>query len=204
MPTITDWLMVVITFVYVVATIFICIANLRSAKATREQLAVSKRQYDEENRAFISFSFIYENRAFYGMRFTNNGKRVAKHIRFNFNEEFIDSLTDDSLKNNIRSLPGRECLLGVGQSYDVFFGGAEFRENSNKLPIEGKILYSDECGSYEEEFFIDFNNYPPIFTVETDAEKIRKEMKKQTAKMEQIKFELHRLNQVEKQEKENA
>ena len=37
MPTITDWLMVIITLVYVVATVFICIANIKSAKAAREQ-----------------------------------------------------------------------------------------------------------------------------------------------------------------------
>lgn len=47
MPSITDWLMVIITFVYVIATILICIFNGRSAKATREQVAESKRQFDE-------------------------------------------------------------------------------------------------------------------------------------------------------------
>ena len=50
MPTVTDWLMVGITLVYVVATIFICIFNGRSAKATREQVAESQRQFDETKR----------------------------------------------------------------------------------------------------------------------------------------------------------
>ena len=50
MPTITDWLMVIITFVYVVATIMICIFNGRSAKATREQVLESQRQFDESKR----------------------------------------------------------------------------------------------------------------------------------------------------------
>ena len=31
----TDWIMIAITAVYVIATIFICIFNYRSAKATR-------------------------------------------------------------------------------------------------------------------------------------------------------------------------
>ena len=53
MPTITDWLMVAITAVYVVATIFICYANLSSAKATREQVAESKRQFEETRRLEI-------------------------------------------------------------------------------------------------------------------------------------------------------
>ncbi len=39
MSTITDWLMVIITFVYVIATIFICYANFKSAKASKEELA---------------------------------------------------------------------------------------------------------------------------------------------------------------------
>ena len=50
MPMLTDWLMVGITGIYVIATIFICIFNAKSAKATREQVAESKRQFDESKR----------------------------------------------------------------------------------------------------------------------------------------------------------
>lgn len=50
MPMITDWLMVGITFVYVIATIFICNANIKAAKASRDQIAESKRQFDENRR----------------------------------------------------------------------------------------------------------------------------------------------------------
>lgn len=53
MPAITDWLMVAITAVYVIATIFICHANIISAKATREQVAESKRQFEETRRLEI-------------------------------------------------------------------------------------------------------------------------------------------------------
>ena len=50
MPTITDWLMVVVTTVYVFATIIICVFNGKSAKATREQVAESIRQFEETQR----------------------------------------------------------------------------------------------------------------------------------------------------------
>lgn len=50
MPTITDWLMVGITGIYVIATIIICIFNGRSAKATRDQISESKRQFEETQR----------------------------------------------------------------------------------------------------------------------------------------------------------
>lgn len=199
-----EWAMVWITLIYVIATIFICFANLRSAKATREQLAESKRQYDEENRAFITYSFIYERKAFYGLRFTNNGKRVAKHIRVNFKQEFIDSLHNDNFKNGIIRSKDKECLLGIGQSFDIYLGGNAFSENANKLPIEGTISYSDENGSYEHDFYIDFNNYPSIFTVDTDAEEIREEIKRQTTELKQIRMELHKLNQTKTQEEDNA
>ncbi len=43
-------LMVLITFIYVVATVEICRANIKSAEATREQLVESKRQFDETKR----------------------------------------------------------------------------------------------------------------------------------------------------------
>lgn len=50
MPTVTDWLMVGITIVYVIATIIICFANMKSAKATREQVNESIRQFEETKR----------------------------------------------------------------------------------------------------------------------------------------------------------
>ena len=45
-----EWVMVWITVVYVIATILICYANLKSARATREQVAESKRQFEESKR----------------------------------------------------------------------------------------------------------------------------------------------------------
>lgn len=56
-----DWLndnsnalMVLITFVYVVATFEICKANINAAEASREQLAESKRQFEETKRLQIA------------------------------------------------------------------------------------------------------------------------------------------------------
>lgn len=45
--SITDWLMVIITFVYVVATVIICVFNGKSAKAAREQLAEAQKQQSQ-------------------------------------------------------------------------------------------------------------------------------------------------------------
>ena len=44
MPTITDWLMVVITAIYVVATFLIFLSNNKSAQATQDQVNASVKQ----------------------------------------------------------------------------------------------------------------------------------------------------------------
>ena len=49
-PTVTDWLMLAVTVIYVVATIVISIFNGRSAKATKEQVEESRRQFEETKR----------------------------------------------------------------------------------------------------------------------------------------------------------
>ena len=50
MPLITDWLMFGITTIYVIATIFICRANIKAANASRAQIAESQRQFNENRR----------------------------------------------------------------------------------------------------------------------------------------------------------
>lgn len=199
-----EWVMVWITAIYVIATILICIANLKSAKATREQVAESKRQYDEENRAYITYAFIYEKKAFYGLRFTNNGKRVAKKVKIALRDAFIQSLTDPQSKDQLMIIAKNECVLGVNQSIDIYFGGKEFRENANKLPIEGDIFYSDGIGEYCEHFIIDFNSYPPIFTVDSEIEDIRQVMKKQTEELAKLRIEVSRLREIESRRIDNA
>ena len=63
--TYSNPLMVLITFVYVVATVEICRANIKSSEATREQLIESKRQYEDKKRLeimpYIQFERTKEN-----------------------------------------------------------------------------------------------------------------------------------------------
>ncbi len=47
MEQITDWLMVIITAIYVMATIVICRSNQESAKAAREAVEESKKQFNK-------------------------------------------------------------------------------------------------------------------------------------------------------------
>lgn len=43
----TDWIIVIITAIYAIATIVICYFNGKSAKASKEQAEISKNQTEE-------------------------------------------------------------------------------------------------------------------------------------------------------------
>ena len=178
----------VITLVYVVATIFICRANIRSAEATREQVAEARRQYEEEHRPYISYQFIFEHRAFYGMRFTNYGRRVANHVQIKLDNDFINSIPKKSFYNELATLHTKEFALGIGQSYDIYFGASEFRDNPDKKPIRGTVLYCDpETGAnYQEAFEIDFEKYGTIFSVNTPADDLHEDLKRQEAILKKL------------------
>ena len=131
MPTITDWLMVAITIVYVVATIIICYAKIKSSNATKEQVAEAKRQYEEEHRAYITYEFFFSRRTYYGLRFTNQGKRLATNVQILLKQEFVDCISSEFF-DGINELKNKEFTLGIGQSYDIYLGASDFRNNQNK------------------------------------------------------------------------
>ncbi|MEA4972892.1 MAG: hypothetical protein VB119_06885 [Candidatus Metalachnospira sp.] len=195
MPTITDWIMVVITGIYVVATIFICLFNYISAKATREQIAETKRQFEESNRAYITYELIYERRSVYGIRFTNYGNKVANHVQVQLKKEFIDSIMEINYLSWLNEQIYKEFVLGIGQSYDIYFGSNEYRKNPNKQPLEGKLIYKDDKKSYCEPFFIDVEHYATIFSVNSETEIFCDVIQKQTIELNGIKKELNQVLQ---------
>lgn len=131
MSSITDWLMVGITAVYVIATIFICRANIKSAEETRKQTAEMKREFDESNRPIVEAEFLLARRLIYVLRFSNRGRKTAQHVKINFGQEFIDSLQKGVFKNQLQKQQGKECIIGVDQHYDLHIGDFSLRANSN-------------------------------------------------------------------------
>ena len=181
--------MVIITAIYVLATIGILFANLRSAKATREQLIESKRQYEEEHRPYIAYQIIFENRTWYGMRFTNCGRQIANHVQIKFDEDFLASLTNTPYVKDIYQLKDKELILGIGQSYDVFFGQDGFRENPYLKPITGEIIYGEQ-NKYRETFYIDFARYATFYSVTNSADIFHKDMEKIIGELKAIEQKL--------------
>ena len=188
--------MVVLTAIYVLATIFICYFNYGSIKASREQAAEMRRQYEEENRPYITVELIYERKAFYGLRFSNHGKRLADHVRIQLDQAFVDSLNEPSFRATLERTKGKECIIGIGQHYDLYFGTNKFRENTEKSALSGQVTYQDGSRTYTEAFSIDFDSYATFFSVNSAADDFLKEMRAQTKELKGIKEALQQLVEI--------
>lgn len=180
-----DWVMVSLTAVYVIATIVICYFNYRSAKASKEQAEEMRRQYDAENRPYITTELIYERKCFYGLRFTNHGRKTANHVSIQFESRFIDSI-EPSYKSLLEKQKGRECIIGIGQHYDLFFGTNKLRGNPDKAPLVVHIAYSNGEKTYSDDLYIDLDNYATFFSVNNDTDDLLNEMKAQAKELKGI------------------
>ena len=203
MSTITDWLMVIITLVYVIATIFICWANIKSAKASKEELAEMKRQYADENRPRIEIEFCYERRTWYIVRFINHGRLTAQHVKIILDEEFIDSLPNPDFQDTLRKQREKARIIGVGQHYDLYIASNELRGNPNMKPVTGKLSYQDESGKYESDIYIDLENYATFFSSTSDDPMV-KELKNIKKEIEGLKRAIVALDVSKKEDTQNV
>lgn len=204
MPTITDWIMVLITAVYVIATIVICRANIKTADASRAQLDEMKRQYAEENRPIIELEFLYLQRTWYVVRFINHGKQTAQHVKIMLAQEFIDSLPEPEFRDMLEKQKAKECIIGVGQHYDLYIGSNDMRGNPKMVSLSGKISYEGRGATFTNDVFVDLKNYMTFFSSTSEDENLLNAIKKNTEELKGIKLTLQTLQKQEKGDLENS
>ena len=182
-----DWAMVIITGIYVVATIFICWANIKTAKASKEQLKEMQRQFAEANRAEIEVEFHYLRRTWYVVRFVNRGEKTAQHVKISVAQSFIDSLPEESFQKELERLKGRQCIIGSGQYYDLFVGSNKLRSNPQMQPFTGTVEYKSQGTSYQSDLFVDLEHYMTFFSSTTDEEDLLRSVKRISEELKGIK-----------------
>ena len=182
-----DWAMVIVTGIYVVATIFICWANIKSAKASKEQLCEMQRQYAEVNRPIIEVEFHYIQKTWYVVRFVNHGNKTAQHVKIHLESAFIESLPEQSIRKELERIKERECIIGVGQHYDLFIGSNKLRGNPNMKPIMGVIEYKSQDTDFQNDIFVDLEHYMVFYSSTTDEEKLLTTLKTISTELSSIK-----------------
>lgn len=126
----TEWLMIIITAIYVVATILICIANFKSAKATREQVDETRKQHEETLRlqtmpylqVILSDGLVDEN-----------DKPQTPYMILDVNDT-----NGNSKVNAVRRISIKN--IGLGIAHQIKFAWNPTDKKSNNVPDKDVII----------------------------------------------------------------
>lgn len=181
MFVITDWLMVIITLVYVIATIFICVYNVKSVKAAKEQIDVTKtqiktmvEQYNSVNRPLVSIRFDIIRSGLLCFIIENNGPLLAENVQIKINKEFIENIKNNDEKSLLERLNTAVFYLASKQKETVFFGGILDFDNISQKVAKVNISYN----TYNEYAEIDINQYRFSMIYSSPLEDISQNLKK--------------------------
>ena len=186
------FVMVVLTAVYVIATIAICLFNYKSAQATREQVAESTRQFEETNRAVVTVYADFIRNGLFVLCISNSGNKIAKEINVNINKEFIENIKESYLED-IEKFVGSNFSLGIGQSFFLALGGLLDYEKLSKESMFIQLTYQDDKRKYSDNVEIrlkeiawSLNYTSPITDIQHDIKKQRENVEKLSDNLEKI------------------
>jgi hypothetical protein len=189
--TIITWLnnnsgfvMALLTLVYVIATILICIFNYKSAKATNEQTKESYKQFIENNRAHIVPKIIELEGEMLCLSFQNIGKDIATDVVINVNEKWLKKLektfTFPEVANSLRKIKKKKLFLTVDQQlcYGLCIpgNGHEDFKVLGEIPLKIDISYKTLENNYEEHYEIPLDGYNYMVNISDYARLTKKQI----------------------------
>lgn len=177
----TDWLMVIITAVYVIATIVICVFNGKSAKAAKEQTETAKqqinemiRQYNESNRPIVIIRFEIIRSGLLCFVVENIGPVAAKDIKIKINDDFIDNIEKEDKQIRIREASEATLFLSSHQKIFILLGGQSHFSKIASVTAKIDITYN---GMFNEHTEIDLWQYRFMLTYSSELEDISQHLK---------------------------
>jgi len=176
MENLSSWILVIITFVYAVTTIVICVANLKSANATKKQTKEQIRQFNETNRPVVDVTLDTTSDSMptaLGFIFHNTGQKYARDIRVSVNGEFLEKI-EINYAVHFRKLINSKFNLGIGQTHTIPF--CEPGEQYDMGIVEIDVTYHND--EYSEKFTFDLGLDNTRFAVTSDLSKISTHLKK--------------------------
>lgn len=189
----TDWLMVIITAIYVVATIIICYFNGRSAKASKIQTDEMIRQYNLTNRPKVTIHFDIIRSGLLCFVVENEGASPAHNVSIRINQDFLNGVNEEIEKKQLKGLASSEIYLASKQKMYICLGGQpQFSALAQNI-AEIDISYD----GYEEHTSIDLNQYGMFLVYSSPLEDISQHMKKM--KENDDRFQKNLLKQIGKE-----
>lgn len=174
--------MVIITSIYVVATILMCIYNGRAARAAKEQTEVARlqtleiiEQFKATNRPIITIRFEIIRSGLLCFVIENEGTLPARDVEISFNKEFIENIDNSSDMIRLKELNEAKLFIASRQKLTVLLGGQLEFERIASVPAKIKIDYN---GIYREYTEIDLNQYRFMIVYDSSMEDISQHLKK--------------------------
>lgn len=181
-----DWVMVVVTTIYMIATIVICIFNGKSAKAANEQSEIAKkqiqemvRQYNNVNRPQVNIRFEVIRSGLLVFVVENIGPLAAYNVNIHINDEFIDNIEKED--RQIRMKETNNCNMFLSSRQKIYFilGGQMQFNNIARETAHIDITYNAQNGDgYNEKTDINLNDYRYLLVYSSEIEDISQHLKK--------------------------
>lgn len=159
MTEIADWSLVGLTAVYVVATIFICLANRRAAAAAKEQTEEMRRQFAESSRARVVVRFDKRTPPERAFVLKNIGLHDAVDVTVSVDSAFLDDLNNVCPENRLSRIVQSKIHIASQQEFWVFMGFAPKLNALQSQIANITVSYHDGSQSYVESTAIDFSQY---------------------------------------------
>lgn len=189
----TDWLMVIITAIYVVATIIICYFNGKSAQAAKLQTDEMIRQYTLANRPRVTVHFEIIRSGLLCFVVENEGISPAHNVCIKINQDFLNGVEEEIDKERLEEMASSELYLASKQKMYICLGGQPQFTKLAQNVAEIDISYD----GYEERTSIDLKQYGMFLVYSSPLEDISQYMKKMKENDE--KFQKSLLRQVGKE-----
>lgn len=167
MTEIANWSLVGLTAIYVVATIFICLANRRAAAASKEQTDEMRRQFAESSRARVIVRFDKRSVIDRCVVLKNIGFHDAVDVTVSVDDAFLNDLNNVCPENRLSIISKSKIHIASQQEFWVFLGFAPKMDAMQSQIAKITVSYKDGSQSYIESTAIDFSQYDFMTTIIT-------------------------------------
>ena len=133
----------------------------------------------------------------------NHGNKTAQHVKIHLESAFVNSLSEEAIRKELERMKGKECIIGVGQHYDLFIGSNKLRGNPNMKSLTGTIEYESQGNIYKSDIFVDLEHYITFYSTTTDEDEMLKSIKNISVELKSIKKVLEN-HSVEKNDVKDA
>lgn len=164
--------MIIITAVYVVATIIICIFNIKSATAVTKQVAEQIKEFKEIYRPCIDITIERIKSGLIVLKIENTGKKYAKKVNLKVDRTFVDLIEED-IKLQFSKAINKERNLGINQYFFIYVSSHLNLEKFRDISLKINVCYDDSNNiSYEDNFEFDLTSFVGILNYSSPTEDI--------------------------------